>query len=439
MNKVISINKNKVKLFVYGTFSILLFGCTTQTGVFSIGHPSALSPSQSLESIKSYAEYMQNRISVKQDKNSEIEDLDPLKTNRITRIEYANSLKGSIAASPEGAVPPSAADNENSLPAVDKVTIISDSDKPSGLLMDNISSLESFAAHRQRIYDLACQYQNNEQYLYNTLWIEPERQYLWQYLWRWADFNDGFKNYTKDYHADIKFKIVDGRNNLIKVVRLEPTNEGSVADEYYSSMSRSQVGFSGIWSELAAKGDLAESLRQANIEQRKYPILRGVINASSDENKNFDFHFIVSPRQHVEERTFRIPFLMSPYSIVKKLESIPYAVSAYFLVSKQTKTKYLNLEISACYKDYGNPERSCYRNEIQTENSEKTIPLKIELPQTDDVISKSGTCSVSKKSALIKQPEQPSPQVTDTDETVKNQKIKNGSVTKKHTVVTVSK
>lgn len=349
---------------------------------------------------------MQTRIAVKQ-KDSVIEDLDPLKPNTISRIEFTQAIKGAAKVQQIGSGFTSSDTGAGSaiLPAVTTTSLITDKDVPNGLLMDKISTLEAFNAHKQRMEDLSLVYQSTEKRLYKvwmTLWIEPERQYAGEYLWRWADFNHGLRNYTKDYHADIQFELCNDEecNNKLKldeatIVRLEPENEGSISDDYFASMSQSQLGFAGTGSEVAGNLDLAERLRQANVEQRKFPILRGLIETSDsdDTSKTPNFHFIISPRQHVEERTFYIPYLMSRYTNTQRLESVPYHVAAYILVKKDAdvkKNKSLYLKAKACYKEYGKPERTCDGNYIQkgpdsySPDDTKAKTLVVRIPLVDD-------------------------------------------------------
>ncbi|OAI16154.1 hypothetical protein A1507_12130 [Methylomonas koyamae] len=279
--------------------------------------------------------------------------------------------------------------------------------------MDKISTLEAFAAHKQRMKDLSLLYKDDEKQLYKigfTLWIEPERQNYWEYFWRWADLYNGFRNYTKDYHADIKFSLCKDKDctqpaDNSQVVRLEPEHEGDIADSYYASMNQSQFGLAGTWTEIAANLDYAERLRQADVEQRKHPILRALIETKGntpdectpeDETigkceRNGDFHFIISPRQHVEERSLYIPIFMNPYTNTQRLESVPYHVSAYILVNKSDNNKSSSnkdsaclseengpesqrhyLIATACYKEYGNPERACENNYILKKNANDT-------------------------------------------------------------------
>jgi hypothetical protein len=248
---------------------------------------------------------------------------------------------------------------------------------------------------------------------------------------------NGFRNYTKDYHTDIMFKIHSPNN--AKVVRLEPEHEGSISDEYYALMSQSQLGMSAAWQEVAAKGELAERLRQAEVEQRKFPILRSVIE-SPDLNTKSDFHFIISPRQHVEERPFRIPLLMSPYTIKRRLESVPYNVSAYFLVPVGKKN--LNIDVTACYREYGKPERNCSKNMINVEDDmEKKITLNIELPDPDSKPEPDKDCHISKVD-IVAQPPKPAPPkiqttVTETTETQTKANTPKNQTTVKQTTTTV--
>jgi hypothetical protein len=391
--------RKQTKIVAYGICTCLLSSCAARnTGTFGIGNPVALPPEQSMESFKSYAKSMQDRVTLKEG-NTNMENLDPLKPNRITRIEYANVAKGRVDVATGSSTLPSAGQgNEEVLPTPNAVSIISDDDKPDGLLMDKISSLDAFVAHKQRFYDLSCLYQDSEKSLYKvmfTLWIEPERQNAWDYLWRWAT-PEGFRNYTKDYHVDVGFKIKN-KDVPIKVVRLEPEHEGSVSNEYSSLMSRSQLGISARWSEIGANGELVEQLREAEIEQRKYPILRGVIETKETTTNASDFHFIISPRQHVEKRMFRIPYLTDAYSVARRLESVPYNVSAYFLVNKIKPVdlkKTLTLEVTACYKEYGIPEHSCDDNHIV-----KTLNVNVDLLASSDNAASAATesCSVSPK------------------------------------------
>lgn len=360
--------------------ALLSASCAVNTGNFGVGNPTALPSKQSLESLKNYANYLKNRISIKQN-GSEIELLDPLTTNRVTRIEYAKASRIALkTAAPGDNAIPSVPENSNTslLPNVTDVKIYEASDKPGGLLMDKISTLEAFAAHKQRFFDLACLYNQSPTHnfykVFFTLWVEPERQDLWSYSWRWADYY-GFRNYTKDYHADVTFNTTTPEAT---VVRLEPGHEGSISDEYYAFMNQSELGISAQWQDIAAKGDLAERLRQAEVEQRKYPVLRSIIESG---NK---FHYIISPRQHVEERTFSIPFLMNPYTNTRRIDSVPYDVSAYFMVPKKEQT--LKLRVTACYKEFGKPEHNCKNNQIKEEDSgnDKAIVLTINLPSTMD-------------------------------------------------------
>jgi hypothetical protein len=125
-------------------------------------------------------------MEVKQD-GTEIEDLDPLKTNSYRRIEYIKGSKGKVAAAgPGGSLPASPPEPSIPMDKADIVKIFDDQarDEPNGLLMDKVSTLEAYNAHKQRFHDLSKLYANANtpgMKLYKvlfTLWVEPERQHL---------------------------------------------------------------------------------------------------------------------------------------------------------------------------------------------------------------------------------------------------------------------
>ena len=171
------------------------------------------------------------------------------------------------------------------------------------------------------------------------LWIEPVRQNYVSYIWRWIPeiFSEhGFRNYTKDYHAQISFTLKDCSKEKNEdgecpdhenatVVLVQPANEGINSFDMRLLQDTSQFAMLGSWLSIAAGIDLSERHKEQLVQQRKDPVLRGIITSDSK------FRFLVSPRTHVEQRTFRIPFLMNRYSIERGLESGPYTVSAYIL------------------------------------------------------------------------------------------------------------
>ncbi len=122
-----------------------------------------------------------------------------------------------------------------------------------------------------------------------------------------------------------------------------------------------QLATGGTWQGIAAEIDLAERHREQFTRQHKNPILRGVIDSGTK------FRFIISPRQRVKQRTFRIPFFMSRYSIERGIESGPYPVSAYILIKNK---KAEELELNACgnYKIFGSASRSGDKDPINPIN-----------------------------------------------------------------------
>jgi hypothetical protein len=382
-----NINSNLFKSLILTTSSIFLVTSCAHTGTFGVGNPIALSPSQTINSLKEYATYTKNKLDKtrKDSAGNEIDEIDPLKSNRSYFVEEIRVNKGNFKFAPPGSTTPPdnpGSTKDNGIPAPKDlesfVKISEASTTPNGLLMDKISSLEAFAAHRQRLIELCGKWTGKDcselaitkQYpkLYKvnfSLSIEPQRQDYWTYLWRWLDWSNGFRNYTKDYHADIQIKFdsnLPGKSNsCVKVIKVQPAHEGSISDEATALSNTSQLGIAATWQSVAAQMDFAERLRQQEVEQRKHPIIRSTV-----ESDNV-IHYVLSPRQHVEQRVFRIPFLMSRYSLERRLESVPYEVSAIIAVTCGDINN-LPIHVYACYQDYGNPQKDCNSNAIPLRN-----------------------------------------------------------------------
>jgi hypothetical protein len=170
------------------------------------------------------------------------------------------------------------------------------------------------------------------------LWAETERQHYFSYLYRWLDFNNGFRNYTKDYHAEVHFvlpssKLEQNGDQQIIVHAVQPINESVTAEEDWMSKDRSSLGLAYRQANAAAQTEFAEQLRLQMIEQRKHPLVRGVIDSQRE------FHFVLSPRQHVERRKARIPYFMSRYKLARRLEQESRKVYAYILIKEIEEDK----------------------------------------------------------------------------------------------------
>lgn len=370
-----------IRSLILITSSALLISCATNYGKIGIGHPIVLTPEQSKKSLEcEYKKFM-----------DKANNIDPLVLNQSLVISenLFNTLLLKTTSDKTNRVGESAAptnSSSNTKPEFAALGKDNASLSPNGLLMDQFSTIEAYSTHLQRKHDtkesLLNLKDNERLYKINfTLNVEPMRQDYWTYLWRWARFDDGFfRNYTKDYHLDItlKPKALSSKNSCTtSVVMVQPANEGSISDDGAVLSKSSKLGASASWQTVSALLDLEENQRQQFVEQRKYPILRSYIESdgatefdTTNVSKPASFHYIISPRQHVEQRSLRVPFLMSRYSLKRRLESVPYNVSAFIMLSCNKKDNSISLpiEISACYKQYGNPERQCEDNVIPFDN-----------------------------------------------------------------------
>lgn len=317
----------KYKLLLLA-ISVMTASCAIHThpGSFGIGNPKPLSIEKTKESLKEQLKTVK----------SEQDSIDPFTLHREYLRSSSISQRGRINMTPGDTVPNVDNVTQNDAASDPPILVVTPpaANTIAGLVMDNYTSLESFAAHKINSaenldIDVMGKGEGGEIFKIKfDLWVEPARQDYLSYVWRWipAIFTErGFQNYTKDYHMETSFDIID--NSAAEVVLVRPTHEGFNSIETILLQETSQLAGGGTWQGIAAEIDLAERHREQLKEQRKYPILRGIVD---NEAK---FRFIVSPRQNVAQRTFRIPFFMSRYSIERRLESGPYPVSAYILIN----------------------------------------------------------------------------------------------------------
>lgn len=344
--------------------------CATNRGYFGVGTPTVLSNEKTRLSLSNQQKEVID--------TTRLESIDPFTINQGYFLTSNLEKKGRIIV-----IPPTAPDAQKSSVSTDKVPkedaisdpspiiTISAPEKFSGLVVDGFTNLESYSAHKVNTSEkfdpnmMGLETSDEIFKIKFDLWIEPVRQNYASYIWRWIPeiFSEhGFRNYTKDYHAQISFTLncskekneagdcPDETNPT--VVLVQPANEGINSFDMSLLQDTSQFAILGSWLSIAAGIDLSERHREQLVQQRKDPVIRGIINSNSA------FHFLVSPRLHVEQRTFRIPFLMSRYSIERGLESGPYSVSAYILVKNNKQLGKLPITICGNYKLLGSAARS---------------------------------------------------------------------------------
>jgi len=355
-------NDHKLNLkFVLLLFAMTLTiaSCATHKGYFGIGSPVALSPIKTKSSLSDQKDIVSSTERLKYISFFAVNE-GHLRSSNL-------SQRAKISASPAGEV---ASTSNVGQEKVENVTEISETVQPKyeALVMDGFTSLESYSAHETDIsedFDIDIMKRGEDGTIYKVkfdLSINPLRQDYWTYIWRGFDFFNGLKNYTKDYLAEIDFTLKDPK---AKVVLVQPVNEGVNSFEMTLMQKTSQLAGGGTFQGVAAELDLAERHREQLTQQRKNPILRGTVD--SDEK----FHYTISPRQYVAQRTFRIPFFMSRYSIERGLDSgLQFPVSAYILVTEENQET-LNLEVCGYYKKLGDPRKT-------TDKKNNFIPYRVD-------------------------------------------------------------
>ncbi|NOQ76509.1 MAG: hypothetical protein GQ475_01700 [Methylococcaceae bacterium] len=354
-------NDNRLNLkFVLLLFAMTLTiaSCATHKGYFGIGSPVALSPTKTKGSLSHQKDIVSNPET--------LQNISFFAVNEGHLRSSSLSQRAKISASPAGEVAPTSNVDQE----VENATEISETIQPEyhALVMDGFTNLESYSAHETDIsedFDIDIMKKGEDGTIYKVkfdLSINPLRQDYWTYIWRGFDFFNGLKNYTKDYLAEIDFTLKDPK---AKVVLVQPVNEGANSFEMTLMQKTSQLAGGGTFQGVAAELDLAERHREQLTQQRKNPILRGTVDS------DITFHYTISPRQYVAQRTFRIPFFMSRYSIERGLDSgLQFPVSAYILVTDENQET-LNLDVCGYYKKLGDPRKT-------TDKKNNFIPYRVD-------------------------------------------------------------
>lgn len=364
--------------------------CSTNRGYFGVGNPVVLNNEKTRLSLSNQQKEIINE--------TRLQSIDPFAINQTYLLASSMEKKGSltIITPAPGAVkaPVPKADLASPSASTEPTPIITIAEptKFAGLVVDGFTNLESYSAHKvnssEKFDPSMMDLEKNDQIfkIKFDLWVEPVRQSYMSYVWRWIPAvvsEHGFRNYTKDYHAEINFKLKDCLNikdkvkdkdcQDVKVVLVQPAHEGINSFNMALQQETSQFALFGSWLGSAAGIDLSERHREQLGQQRKDPVLRGIIDSNSE------FRFLVSPRIHVEQRAFRIPFLMSRYSIERGLESGPYSVSAYILVKNNKQVDELTITSCGNYKLLG----SAARSDIEDKDPIYPINLRYEKEKRD--------------------------------------------------------
>lgn len=305
-NTTISYFKN-IKIIIVFLF-IFATSCENHTGHYSVGVPIALDPVKTELSLQEQQKIV-----------SDPESIGLISPFEVNRGHFRSSNQSQSMKIAKNFTSPKKKDAENpslssltSNNVLDATSIVTINPEPlyKGLVMDGFTSLESFSAHKVNIrenFDYSTLTKGNQGSLYKikfNISVNPLRQDYWTYIWRVFEFynGNGFRNYTKDYHAEISFEIC---NKDAEVVLVQPVNEGLNSYEMALMQTSSQFTAGGVWHFLSGELDFAERHREQLVQQLKHPIIRGAVDSVKK------FHFTISPRIYITERFFRIPFFMS--------------------------------------------------------------------------------------------------------------------------------
>ncbi len=165
------------------------------------------------------------------------------------------------------------------------------------------------------------------------VYVEPDRQDYWSYLWRWLDLSHGFRNYMKDHDVEIAFVLPPipdaagprGRG-LLEVVSVQPAFEAvssldGLANRFTGAASLA-YGLPGT----AAQLDLLRESEQQFAEIRRHPQVRGHVVSPTE------FRFTISPRRRIVERGWFASLFTSRTKVERRLEAQTHTLQATLVV-----------------------------------------------------------------------------------------------------------
>lgn len=172
------------------------------------------------------------------------------------------------------------------------------------------------------------------------VWLNPLRQNYLAYpiLAFGMDFDGGvpptftgLRNYRKDYQAEVVFTLPAakaGKNAPVEVYAVQPANQNLTALD--SVASAQQIGLTAAFAQAAwgAQADYRDRIEEQFAEQRKFPLIQGVIDSATQ------FRFVFNPRRRTVRRSPLVSWIpgVGRYTTKLFLEAGVRRVYAYLLV-----------------------------------------------------------------------------------------------------------
>lgn len=147
----------------------------------------------------------------------------------------------------------------------------------------------------------------------------------------------GFQNYTKDYQAVVDFTLPSPRTSKesppLEVYAIQPANQSLTTLESFAWAN--QLGIAGAYANptTAAQLDYQNRIEEQFAEQRKYPLIRGVVRSPTS------FRFYFNPRRRAVRRSALVSWipLVGAYKTETFLEPGVRRVYAYVLVRNPSR------------------------------------------------------------------------------------------------------
>lgn len=214
--------------------------------------------------------------------------------------------------------------------------------------LDDLAAKEAEIEGLRLLYagDITLAGENARIYLVRLdIMLNPSRQNYATYPWRLFDClhldNDwypqcrGLRNYTEDFQAVVRFSLPTlGKREAadfrapVEVYAVSPANQTLTALDSMASMQGLELAAAAAWNGLSGQGEYQTRAEEQFAEQRKFPLIQGIIDSPTE------FHFIFNPRRRTVRRSAFISWIpgVGRYSTSLSLDAGVRRVYVYLVV-----------------------------------------------------------------------------------------------------------
>lgn len=269
--------------------------------------------------------------------------------NQFTMVRESGrtSVRGGVSGAAGVAAPATPAGSTGGIDLPSPAVAGPSAAKEFGLLVsesiDDLVAKEAEIENVRLLYaaDTALAGRNARLYLVRfDIWLNPSRQNFWTYAYRPFDCFQpdqsgipqcrGLRNYTEDFQVMVRFSLPRPSSGPppVEVYAVQPTNQTITALDSMARAQSLQLAASAAWASASGQGEYETRAEEQFAEQRKFPLIQGVIDSPTE------FRFMFNPRRHTVRRSAWVSWIpgVGRYSTSMFLEPGVRRVYAYLLV-----------------------------------------------------------------------------------------------------------